>query len=111
VRLRGVQRLLTTLDCLARPRLSLGRHCHLGGAGPHEGGQFPRPGEHDIVGCYRRYLELNDVSVSSWPKALTKAITEFSGTLYCIVVVLFAAIGFALIITNALLLALAPLRK
>lgn len=51
-----------------------------------------------LVGRYEKYLELNNVPVSSWREALRKAIIELSGTLYCIGVVLFAAIGFILII-------------
>ncbi|MBM3883944.1 MAG: hypothetical protein FJ387_30280 [Verrucomicrobia bacterium] len=50
-----------------------------------------------LVCRHRAYCQLNDLPLS-WPKAFAHAVQEFSGTLYCIVVVLFAAFGFALII-------------
>lgn len=51
-----------------------------------------------LVGRHKRYCELNDVIVPSWWAALWRATKEMSGTLYCVAIVAFSAIGFFLII-------------
>ena len=53
-----------------------------------------------IVGRHRNYRQLNGENVRSWWHALHLAWQEKSGTLYCVSVVLFAAIGSMLIISS-----------
>jgi len=51
-----------------------------------------------LVGRYRKYRELNSQPVSGWWAALSAAIKEMSGTLYCVGVVTFSTVGFFLIV-------------
>ena len=51
-----------------------------------------------LVGRHKKYCELNEVILPSWWATLWCAGKEMSGTLYCVVVVTFSAIGFFLII-------------
>ena len=51
-----------------------------------------------LVGRHNKYCELNQATLLSWSAALWRATKEMSGTLYCVVVVTFSAIGFFLII-------------
>jgi hypothetical protein len=51
-----------------------------------------------LVGRHKKYCELNDIFLPNWWAAFRRASKEMSGTLYCVVVVTFSAIGFFLII-------------
>jgi ABC-type uncharacterized transport system YnjBCD permease subunit len=51
-----------------------------------------------IVGRHKKYRELNGEIVSNWWIALGRAVKELSGTLYCVAVISFSAIGFILIL-------------
>jgi hypothetical protein len=50
-----------------------------------------------LVGRHRAYRKLNFEDVS-WCGAFGKAVIELSGTLYCVGIVIFAAIGFSAIL-------------
>jgi hypothetical protein len=52
-----------------------------------------------LVGRHRKYCELNNLELPSWWAALSHSAKELSGTLYCVVVVTFSAVGFFLIIS------------
>lgn len=51
-----------------------------------------------LVGRHKKYRELNGETVPCWWTALWRAVKEMSGTLYCVMLVAFAAVGFILII-------------
>jgi hypothetical protein len=51
-----------------------------------------------LVGRHKKYCELNNERLPNWWAALWRATKEMSGTLYCVMVVTFSAIGFILII-------------
>lgn len=51
-----------------------------------------------LVARHKKYCELNGVNLSNWWSAFCYAVREMSGTLYCVAVVTFSAIGFLLII-------------
>jgi hypothetical protein len=50
-----------------------------------------------LVGRHKKYRELSGEEVPNWGTALWRAVTEMSGTLYCVGVVTASAIGFILI--------------
>ena len=56
-----------------------------------------------LVNRFNRYNELDNKAVKGWWPALGKAITERSGTLYCVGVVFNAAVGFGIIVVNSTL--------
>ena len=51
-----------------------------------------------IVGRHKAYCALNGLALPGWGRAFVHALRDVSGALYCSTVVLFAAVGFTLIL-------------